>query len=202
MHDEKTIINWLKSSDKRGIEALYDQYSPAFYGVALRIVQTDAVAQDVMQETFVKIWKAVHTYDPIKGSLFTWTLNILRNTAIDKLRSAGFRKAGVIDPLENFVDKGKESIKPEHIGVRGHVENLDEKFRSVIDLVYFQGYTQREVQKELQIPLGTVKSRLRIGLQKLKYIFEASCISLGIMFFMLGYTQSKVVWGFIVSQTL
>ena len=177
---------WLKTANPKGMESLYDHYSAALYGIALKIVPDPQIAQDVLQEAFVKIWKSAGSYDASKGTLFTWCLNILRNTAIDKTRSLGYRKSGKIQPLEHFVDIGKQSIQPDQIGMKDFVFNLEDKYREVIDLIYFQGYTQREVEETLNIPLGTVKSRLRIGLSKLRTIFDANCVTLGVIFFMLG----------------
>jgi RNA polymerase sigma factor (sigma-70 family) len=186
MQDEQKILHWLKVGDKRGIECMYDQYADALYGIVLRIVTDEQIAQDVLQEAFVKIWKRANLYDSTKGTLFTWSLNIVRNTAIDKTRSKGFRKSGKIQAMENFVDTGKQSFRPEHIGMKKMVSELEGKYREVIDLIYFNGYTQKEVEEELGIPLGTVKSRLRIGLKRLRTIFETNFVSLGIILLCVG----------------
>ena len=173
--EERKLYRLLKRQDRKAINLLYDRYSAALYGVALKVVQDESIAQDVLQEAFVKIWKNADKYNPTKGSLFTWMLNITRNLAIDKIRSAGFRKQEKIRPLDESVYNStghSESINPNTIGIHKLVNGLDEKYRKVIDLIYFGGFTQQEVQQKLDIPLGTVKSRLRIALRELRKIFE------------------------------
>lgn len=172
MLNEQKIIKLLKTRDKKAISWLYDRFSPALYGVACRIVKSEALAQDVLQDAFVKIWKNGANYDRSKGTLFTWMLNITRNTAIDKTRSAHFRHNGKIQPIDHFVNKSEAGLSHEistnHIGIRKKIEILEEKYKTIIDLVYFNGYTQQEVAEQLNLPLGTVKSRVRIALRELK----------------------------------
>jgi len=156
---EQEIVEMLHQNDRKVISIIYDKYAPALYGVVLRIVRSEEIAEDVMQDSFLKIWKNGQKYNSSKGTLFTWLLNIARNTAIDKTRSANFRRSDKIQPVDDFVSN-KESnignIKPEHIGVKELVNNLDPKYKEVIDLIYFNGFTQQEVADHLEIPLGTV----------------------------------------------
>lgn len=171
---ESQIVEMLHQNDKRVIAIIYDQYAPALYGVVMRIVQSEEVAQDVMQDAFVKIWKNGTTYNSSRGTLFTWLLNITRNTAIDKLRSAGYRKRSKNQTIDDFVynQVSSQGINPDEIGVKEVLNNLDEKYQEVIDLIYFRGFTQKEVSEELNIPLGTVKTRLRIALRELRELFD------------------------------
>jgi len=165
----------LRAKDQKVIEELYDQYGAALYGIVLKIVVSEAVAQDVLQDAFVKIWKNGPSYDSGRGSLFTWMLNICRNTAIDRKRSADYQQRQKIQELDASVyhmESAAEKVQPEHIGLNGVVGTLEEKYRVVIDLIYFQGFTQQEVQEVLNIPLGTVKSRIRIALRELRRLFE------------------------------
>jgi len=173
---ESQIVEMLHQNDKRVIAIIYDQYAAALYGVVFRIVQSEEVAQDVMQDAFVKIWKKGMTYDSTKGTLFTWLLNITRNTAIDKLRSAGFRKRGKNQSIDAHVytKVSSRGTNPDEIGVKELLNNLDDKYREIIDMIYFSGFTQKEVSEELNIPLGTVKTRLRIGLRELREIFDVT----------------------------
>jgi RNA polymerase sigma-70 factor (ECF subfamily) len=173
---ESQIVEMLHQNDKRVIAIIYDQYAPSLYGVVFRIVQSEDVAQDVMQDAFVKVWKKGTTYNSSKGTLFTWLLNITRNTAIDKLRSAGFRNSGKNQSIDNLVYNKVSSrgTNPDEIGVKDLLNDLDEKYREVVDMIYFRGFTQKEVSEELNIPLGTVKTRLRIALRELRGIFEVT----------------------------
>ena len=180
-NQDKNIIQGLQQQDKKIIALLYDQYGPTLYGIILKIVQSEEVAQDVLQEVFIKIWKNGTRYDTKKGSLFTWMLNIARNTAIDKTRSASFRQKAKIQALDQTVYNNASLTTEQNtdvIGLKNFVNGLEEKYREIIDLVYFRGYTQKEVEKHLNIPLGTVKSRVRIALRELKRIFDEQKINI------------------------
>ncbi len=172
---QAVLVEGLKNRDRHVFSSIYDQYSPALYGIILKIVKREDIAEDVLQESFVKIWKNGPVYEPEKGTLFTWMLNICRNAAIDKTRSAHFRRlerGQMISPeISNHIN-WSHSPKTEHIGLKTVINELDDKYRQVIDLIYFQGFTQQEVHEYLGIPLGTVKSRLRIGLRELRTFFH------------------------------
>lgn len=176
--EENELVILLKKQDKAALEYLYDHYSAALYGIILRIVKKEEVAEEVMQDAFCKIWKNIASFDPEKGRLFTWMLNISRNLAIDKTRSREIRKEQKSDQLDNIVHKvdreNYEEFSPETIGVRELLNNLNPDQRKVVDLLYFQGYTQSEVAEEHQIPLGTIKTRLRIALKNLRKIVQPS----------------------------
>ncbi len=172
--NEHLLVQQLQDRQQSVVSELYDRYAPALYGIVLKIVRSEVIAEDVLQEAFIKIWNNGANYDPRKGSLFTWMLNIARNTAIDKTRSAGFRNRKRVGNLEPFTDMRvlkDHQPNPDTIGLRKVVDTLEEKYRIIIDLIYFQGFTQREVQEYLDLPLGTVKSRTRIALGKLRRIF-------------------------------
>jgi len=171
---EQHIIDLLQADDKKAMELIYDKYAPSLYGIVFRIVGTQELAEDVLQDSFVKIWTNRKRFERGKGSLFTWLLNITRNKAIDVTRSAHFKKSKNIQGINNFVSNNNnhsEEMNVEHIGLRKVVDDLDPKYKKIIDLIYFQGYTQREVEEHLDIPLGTVKSRVRIALRELRKVF-------------------------------
>lgn len=176
MLSEQHIIDLLQSGDKKAISLIYDRYSAALYGVACRIVKSEEIAQDVLQDAFIKIWKNASSYNRTKGTLFTWILNITRNTAIDKTRSIHFRYKGKVQPIDHFVNNSEAVFSHEmnvnHIGVRKKIEILEDKYRTIIDLIYFNGYTQREVAEKLDIPLGTVKSRVKIAFRELRNVLS------------------------------
>ena len=182
------LIYRLQAQDKTVVGELYDLYSDTLYGIVLRIVQQEALAQDVLQEAFVKIWKNGHRYDSSKGTLFTWMLNICRNTAIDKTRSANYRRQSKIHAIDQSVyndEKWSYEQNPDHIGLQQEVVKLEEKYREIIELIYFQGYTQQEVTEHLNLPLGTVKSRVRIGLRELRKLFLSDRATTAILFYMM-----------------
>jgi len=163
----------LKQQDQSVVGDLYDAYGGALYGVVLRIVNSPELARQVLQDTFLKVWRNAAAYDPDKGRLFTWLVNIARNTAIDATRSAQFRQQQKTDSTDALVHKpGGYSLNPDLIGVRELVGRLDEKYRLLIDLMYFQGYTQEEAAEETGIPLGTIKTRLRYAIGELRRLFD------------------------------
>ncbi len=173
---EEELVLALRNREKIAIEALYDMYSSSLYGVISRIIIDTATSEDVLQETFVKIWHSFPSYSTEKGRLFTWMINIARNLAIDKLRSKDFKNQNKNQELENNVTSIDEQIntiyKPELLGIKELVETLKPEQKSILDLVYFKGYTHVEAAEELGIPLGTIKTRLRMAIQQLRKHFN------------------------------
>ncbi|MEM9528642.1 MAG: sigma-70 family RNA polymerase sigma factor [Bacteroidota bacterium] len=168
------ICDQLQARDQACISVIYDHYGDALYGIIYRIVGREEDAAEVLQDTFVKIWKNGATYDPERGRLFTWMVNIARNLAINKRNSKGYRQQTDVQTDEKLVylsDKSRETV-PETVDVNGMLQKIDEKYRTVIGLLYLQGYTQQEVSDHLQIPLGTVKSRVKIGLRELRKWYD------------------------------
>lgn len=178
---EAVLIEKLSRRDQQAFHWLYDQYASALFGVIRKIVHDEEQARDLLQDTFIKIWNNLDAYDASKGRLFTWLLNVARNTAIDSLRSA---KAGsrpnsahaIHTDAENvfIVDKQHQAdpVNIEHIGVQDIVSKLRPERKMLIDLVYFNGYTHEEAAEVLNLPLGTVKTRIRSALQELKQFFS------------------------------
>ncbi len=173
---EEELIDALRKQHKVGIEQLYDRYSTALYGVIVRIVQTEEIAEDVMQEAFLKIWNTFGAFDESKGRLFTWIINIARNLAIDKVRSKDYKNSTKNQDLENTViqiDTNRStSYNADTLGVKDLLEYLRPEQKVIVDLVYFKGYTHVEAAEELNIPLGTVKTRLRMGIITLRKYFN------------------------------
>jgi RNA polymerase sigma factor (sigma-70 family) len=165
------MISLLLQRDRKAFERLYDDYSAAIYGLVLKILRDEALAEDALQDAFVRIWQKIHTYDASKGRLFTWMLNLARNIAIDKLRANTSRKAEMTSSLQGqgLEAKGPSTIlQIDHIGLRELVDALPAEQQFVIDFIYFKGYTQAEVSEEFGIPLGTVKSRVRLAMNHLR----------------------------------
>jgi RNA polymerase sigma factor (sigma-70 family) len=169
-------VHALRHHEKIAVEALYDMYSSSLYGVISRIIIDTAVAEDVLQETFVKIWHSFASYSTEKGRLFTWMVNIARNLAIDKLRSKDFKNQNKNQELEinvTFIDEQRNTVyKPELLGIKELVQTLKPEQKLILDLVYFKGYTHVEAADELGIPLGTIKTRLRMAIQELRKHFN------------------------------
>jgi RNA polymerase sigma factor (sigma-70 family) len=173
---EEELVLSLRNREKIAIEALYDMYSASLFGVISRIIPDTAVAEDVLQETFVKIWHSFSGYNSEKGRLFTWMVNIARNLSIDKVRSKDFKNQNKNQELENnvpFIDEQRNTVyKPELLGIRELVSTLKPEQKSILDLVYFKGYTHVEAAEELGLPLGTIKTRLRMAILQLRKHFN------------------------------
>jgi RNA polymerase sigma factor (sigma-70 family) len=165
----------IKSGDHAAFERLYDCYSGALYGVVLRILKNEAIAEEVLQDAFMRIWDRIDQYDESRGRLFTWIVNITRHLAIDKIRSKEIRREKKTSSVEDHVhtidnEDGVEQ-KIETIGMKEVLKILPEDQRFVVEYLYFKGYSQSELAEDFNIPLGTIKTRLRMALQKLRSTF-------------------------------
>jgi RNA polymerase sigma factor (sigma-70 family) len=173
---EEDLIRALKGRETIAIQALYDMYSGALFGVISRIIQHTEVAEDVLQETFIKIWNSAENYDSSKGRLFTWMINVARNLSIDKLRSKDFKNSNKNQDIENnvdFIDAEKRvTYNSDVVGLRDMVNALKPEFFEVLEMVYFKGFTHVEAAEALDIPLGTVKTRIRMAVMELRKQFN------------------------------
>lgn len=176
---EEQLIIALQQRQKAGMEALYRMYAGSLLGVISRIIPQTEIAEDVLQEAFVKIWNSISSYNSTKGRLYTWMMNISRNLAIDKVRSKDFRNHSQNQELDNFVyENGSDSLQhstrlnEDTLGIKQLAMNLKTELKEILDLIYFKGYTHVEVSEKLEIPLGTVKTRLRIALTELRKNFN------------------------------
>ncbi len=172
IYTEDELVFLLKNKDKVAFDALYDNYSSSLYGIISRIIPAEEIAEDILQDVFIKIWKSIEMYDKTKGRLYTWMLNIARNTSIDYSRSKQFKSETKNQDIDNSVyevNKHKSSsFNTDTIGLREEVIKLKDEYRILIDLIYFKGFTQEETAKELNIPLGTVKTRVRAAIIELR----------------------------------
>lgn len=173
---ERELVSQLQQKDSKAFSYLYDHYAPSLYGVIYRILASEEIAQDTLQETFVKVWNNIEQYDTTKGKLFTWVLNVARNTAIDKLRSKEFKAIQRKDTLTSKLARNKSLEKDqqigEFIGLSDVLKKLRTEHRLIIDMMYFEGYTQAEVADKLGIPLGTVKTRAKAALEHLRSLLK------------------------------
>jgi RNA polymerase sigma factor (sigma-70 family) len=171
---EDELVSALKRNERTAFDFLYDHYSGALFNIIIKTLRDEERAADVLQESFLKIWKNIASYNPEKGRLFTWILNIARNGAIDAIRMEG-RKPAMTDihdrTAQNEPDSGQDSMVASS-DMKAIVNMLRPERKILIDMAYFQGYTHEEISEELNIPLGTVKSRIRTALQELKNYFS------------------------------
>ena len=174
---EEELVRALKAHETIAVKALYNMYSASLLGIITRVIQGHPeVCEDLLQDTFVKIWNSADSYDSTKGRLFTWMMNIARNIAIDKLRSKEFRNSTKNRDIENNVDfidtQKKITFNPDIVGLKDLVTALKPEFHSVLEMVYFQGYTHVEAAEILKLPLGTVKTRIRMAIMELRKHFN------------------------------
>lgn len=171
-YSDDELLQRLQAHDEQAFAFLYDRYAQALYGIIGQMVSPPETAEDVLQEVFVKIWQNIGSYDAAKGRLFTWMLNIARNSAIDRLRSKEFNKAAKTAELTENVYLNREggSGRIDDVGLKRVLSRLPEEARTLLELAYFQGYTQEEIARLLNIPLGTVKSRIRTTIIQLRKI--------------------------------
>lgn len=174
---EEIMILGLRQSDAKAIDQLYKMYAPALFGIIKRIVKFDEIAEDVLQDTFVKIWKSIRLYDSSKGRLFTWMANLAKNLAIDQIRSKSANNTSKTDDLFNtateIIDhKAHFHLNTDAIGIKNLLTSLKSDQKLIIDLIYFQGYTHVQAAEILRIPLGSIKTKLRLSILSLRKHFK------------------------------
>ena len=171
-YSEEELVYLLKERDQSAFSYLYDNYAAVLYGIIFKMLDNRELAEDVLQEAFVKIWNNFSNYDSIKGRLFTWMLNLTRNLTIDTIRSKGYKKQSKIQNSDNTVNNISDNTNTaesfDALGIRKHLTLLKNDQRQIIDLAYFGGFTQDEISKRLDIPLGTVKTRMRTAISELR----------------------------------
>ncbi|CAN5262317.1 ECF RNA polymerase sigma factor SigK [soil metagenome] len=171
MQPDKLIVE-LKAGDERSFERIYALYSESIYGIIFTIVRDSDIAQEILQDVFLKIWENAESYNPEKGRFFTWALNIARNASIDRIRSKDFKNGKLNLQSDNFVDilaaSSNVSGKLDAIGLQKYIDILEPVCKKIIDLLFFKGFTQKETAEELNMPIGTIKTRNRTCINKLR----------------------------------
>jgi RNA polymerase sigma factor (sigma-70 family) len=166
----------LKTRDRVVFEYLYECYCAALNGVVKRIIPEQEIAEEVLHDAFIRIWERIDSYDSEKGRLFTWMLNLTRNLAIDRTRSGEISRARKTGKLEQLVHpeeaRGTVVQNVDTIGLAEVLAKLPPEQRLVVEYLYLKGYTQSEMSDELDIPLGTVKTRMRMAMSALRAIMN------------------------------
>ncbi len=164
----------LQQRNEKAFSYLYDNYSGALYGIVNAVVTDKEVANDVLQNVFINIWRKIESYDASKGRLFTWMLNIARNAAIDELRSKGYNNSlkNISLPENNEIAGAVTGPAIDDVGLKKVLGKLKGELRVLVDMSYFQGFTHEEIARSLDIPLGTVKTRIRSALTQLRTMIQ------------------------------
>lgn len=173
------LLDRMDRGDADALAVLYDRYAPRVLGLTTRILGDADEAEDVLQEVFLQVWRAPRRFDPSRGALLTWLLVLARSRAIDRLRSLRRRGrdrhvdvAAAALPSGQNVERDAEASQ-EGAAVRRALADLPAEQRRALELAYFDGYTQTEIAELTGTPLGTVKTRLRQGMMKLRDAFRA-----------------------------
>jgi RNA polymerase sigma-70 factor (ECF subfamily) len=171
-YTEQELVDLLLQKNQQAFAYLYDNYSGALMGIIARMIPDHSLAEDVLQEAFVKIWNNFASYSSSKGRLFTWMVNLTRNLAIDTLRSRSFKnqqKIAADETAANTLPEETSAINRYDASLlRKQVDTLKTEHQQIIDLAYFNGFTQEQIATQLQLPLGTVKTRMRSAILALR----------------------------------
>jgi RNA polymerase sigma-70 factor (ECF subfamily) len=168
------LIARLQRRDPQALAELYDRYGRIAYSLILRIVRDSGIAEDLVQETFLRVWNRVHGFDAEKGAIGPWLLAVARNRAIDYLRSAGGRERNALEFEETdrpalYTDMERDLLLSDSARrVKSAMQKLSENHRQVIELAYFEGLSQTEMAERMGQPLGTVKTWVRAALKNLR----------------------------------
>jgi RNA polymerase sigma-70 factor (ECF subfamily) len=177
LRDEELML-LICRRDVQAFETLYDRYGDLVFSVAVRVVGDAALAEDAVQDVFLRLWRRPDSYTIDRGRFLTWLLSVARNRAIDERRSRGRRQKHEMypadPPVEDRVFDEEDDpalaavLADEREAIRGAMATLPAEQRQAIELAYFGGLTQQEISSQLGQPLGTVKTRIRLGMQKLR----------------------------------
>lgn len=178
--EDLAVIKRIVQRDKDALYQLYDKYSGALYGVILRICENKEVAEDILQETFIKIWEKIDSYDPEKGKFYTWSYRIAKNAALNVQRKAD--KLIQNEDLSVVKDKTVNESEVDFKKLNGAISKLEPHHQEAISLVYFRGYTHREANEEMGVPLGTFKSYVRQALQMLRESYKVDLVLILLLF--------------------
>jgi RNA polymerase sigma factor (sigma-70 family) len=176
-YTESELVAALQAHDNEAYKYLYSSYRSALFSIISQFIDDAETASDVLQEVFITVWKNIEKYDVEKGRLFTWLHTIARNASINTLRSRNFKASQKNEPIAGYVSViDAKHTQPQQninlIGLRKQVHQLREEYKAVVELSYYNGLTQDEIAKTLNIPIGTVKTRLRNALLELRKQFS------------------------------
>jgi RNA polymerase sigma-70 factor, ECF subfamily len=173
---DEDLMQLMRRGDPRAFEAVYERHSGAAFSLAYRMVGRGNVAEDVVQEAFLSIWRSGARYERARGSVRTWVLGIVHHRAIDQLRrsSVHSKRRASDEGIEDRIESGERTDvevarRDEAQAVRSAMESLPPEQSHVIELAYFGGFTHTEIAAILETPVGTVKGRMRLGLEKLRH---------------------------------
>jgi RNA polymerase sigma-70 factor (ECF subfamily) len=154
-------VDLIRARDEKGLAFLYDNYANATLGIIVRIIYSREHAEEILQQTFLKVWTKIESYDPNRSTFFTWLARIARNTAIDHKRLKKYENNNMTESLDINWNGHHTSDDFSGIDVEKITNSMDKKYKEVLDCVYLLGHSHIEASELLELPIGTVKSRLR-----------------------------------------
>jgi len=174
---DANLLNAIARQDEQALASLYDRYRLTLFGLLMRILRSREEAEDVLQEVFLQVWRRASDFDPQRGRPFTWLVTLARSRAIDRLRQLGSRERAASSVIElageGMVDAAENTFRSEQRQlVAAALTELSEEQRRALILAYFEGLTQAEIAERLRSPLGTVKTRMRSGMIKLRELLS------------------------------
>jgi RNA polymerase sigma-70 factor (ECF subfamily) len=181
--DDRELVARMQRRDPQALAEFYDRYGRLVYSLILRVVRDAGTAEDLVQETFLRVWNRVGGFDTEKGAIGPWLLAVARNRAIDYLRSAGGRERNLVEFEENdhpalYCDMEKDILTSDKARlVKSAIERLSPNQRQVIQLAYFEGLSQTEMAERMGQPLGTVKTWVRTALKNLRDELGAAAVT-------------------------
>lgn len=183
-NNDVEVIKAIAARDEAALALLYDRYRVVVFGLLMRILNNREEAEDVLQEVFLQVWRKADDFDETRGRPFTWLVTLARSRGIDRLRSLATREriteAGAKEVSEEVSDAASDTFKSEQRGlVNSALAQLPEEQKRPLMLAYFEGLTQSEIATNLGAPLGTVKTRMRSGLTKLRELLAGQGESFG-----------------------
>jgi RNA polymerase sigma-70 factor, ECF subfamily len=176
---DEDLISLVQTKDAEAFAVLYDRHGRVAYSLAYRMMGERPAAEDLVQDAFLKLWRSARSYRPQRGSVRTWLLSIVHNQGIDQIRSSASRRrtqdkveasAPRFQPSDAFAQSWRNAQREQ---VREALKTLPQEQLKVLELAYFSGYTHVEIAELLDLPLGTVKGRMRLGLKKVKDYFDS-----------------------------
>lgn len=172
MNDDAALVQQVAAGDRQAFASLYDRYATRVYALAVRMLGESMAAEEVTQDAFLKLWSRSTSYDPGRGTLLPWLLTIARRTALDRIRMES-RRPAIVEPdrdeeWDELPDGDSQGEEARWLSLRFEVAGLPGDQRQVIELAYFQGMTHSQIAAETGLPLGTVKTRLRLGMERLR----------------------------------
>jgi RNA polymerase sigma-70 factor (ECF subfamily) len=186
---DEELVALIVARNETAFRLLYDRYADMVYSVAMRVLADGAAAQDVVQDVFLRFWRSPARFDPARGRFISWLLSVARNRAVDEVRSRGRRRLHEMAPAEGADDPVDEAaadparlavLAAERAVIRAALQTLPDEQRQAIELAYFGGLTQQEIAARLGAPLGTIKTRVRLGMRKLRLAIGVETESTGV----------------------